>query len=195
MDENRLGTDHPRSHGDGSQKNRLDDAERANRDLRDKLAALEQKELYLRVLNDCAGSLLRQTTVDEIVWDVAKNAIARLGFEDCVIYLMDDACENLVQRAAHGPKNPREFDILNPILIPVGKGIVGSVARTGRMTNVPDTRKDDRYLVGLDLQSGERVGAITMKEKEPIFQVDALVNRVYYFEGKTRLIGYDFPSM
>jgi len=51
---------------------------------------------------------------------------------------------------------------------------------------------DDRFLVGLDLRSGERVGAIPMKEKEPNFMVDAVAGRVYYFAENARIAAYDF---
>ena len=52
--------------------------------------------------------------------------------------------------------------------------------------------EDERFLVGLDMQTGDRIGAIPMKEKEPQFMVDALGQRVYYFEGSTRVAAYDF---
>jgi len=78
---------------------------------------------------------------------VAKNCIGRLQFEDCVIYLVDDERDELVQKAAHGPKSPKEFEISSPIGIPMGKGIVGSVGFSGRAEIVPDTTKDPRYIV------------------------------------------------
>ena len=57
------------------------------------------------------------------------------------------------------------------------------------------TKEDDaRFLVGLDLESGERVGAIPMKEKEPNFMVDAIAGRVYYFAGDSRVAAYDFAT-
>jgi LytS/YehU family sensor histidine kinase len=86
-------------------------------------------------------------TEDAILWDVAKNCIGRLKFEDCVIYLLDEDTDELVQRAAHGPKSPREYEIKRPMGIPLGKGIVGSVAFTGRAEIVNDTLKDPRYIV------------------------------------------------
>ncbi len=57
------------------------------------------------------------------------------------------------------------------------------------------TKEDDaRFLVGLNMQTGDRVGAIPMKEKEPQFMVDALARRVYYFEDQKRIAAYDFSS-
>ena len=102
-----------------------------NEALRLKYEALVTKERYLDVINSFATSLIEQNTIDEIAWDVCKNAIAKLGLVDCVIYLFEDDREFLTQRAAYGPKNPEAFDILDPIRIKVGEGIVGAVAASG----------------------------------------------------------------
>jgi len=87
------------------------------------------------------------STVDDILWDIARNCISRLDFEDCVIYLLDEERQVLVQKAAYGIKNPAEREIFNPIEIPLGKGIVGSVAKTRRPELIKDTSKDERYIV------------------------------------------------
>ena len=121
--------------------------ERENAELRARCGALEAKASYLDVVNFFAATLLyAQTDLDDILWDVANNAVARLGLEDCVIYLVDEAGEYLVQRAAFGPKNPRGREILAPLRIPLGKGIVGAVAATGEVVMIADTRRDPRYI-------------------------------------------------
>lgn len=100
-----------------------------------------------RILTYFATSLYGQNTVDDIFWDLAKNCISQLRFEDCVIYQYDKEKNVLVQRAAYGPKNPQKHEILNPIEIPLGNGIVGTVAQTGRSEIVNDTTKDSRYIL------------------------------------------------
>ncbi|MGB4844669.1 MAG: two-component regulator propeller domain-containing protein [Ferruginibacter sp.] len=87
------------------------------------------------------------SSVDDILWDISRNCISRLGYQDCVIYMLDDERKMLVQKAAYGPKNPDAEEISNPIEIPLGKGIVGDVAKTGKASIVGDTSKDKRYLV------------------------------------------------
>jgi putative methionine-R-sulfoxide reductase with GAF domain len=109
--------------------------------------ALRRKTRYLEVIHEFALSQVALDSLEDIVWNVAKTAIAELGFVDCVIYLLDEQGKTLIQKAAHGPKNPLAQDILNPITIPVGEGIVGSVAKSGRIEWVEDTRKDSRYIV------------------------------------------------
>ncbi|MBS9462874.1 response regulator [Flagellimonas sp. 389] len=99
-----------------------------------------------KTVNYFSNSTFGKNTVDEILWDVAKNCIGRLGFVDCVIYLLDDQRQLLVQKAAYGGKNPGEFEIFQPMDIPVGKGIVGHVAKTGEAIIIRDTSQDPRYI-------------------------------------------------
>lgn len=119
------------------------------------LESLKKKEHYLEVINQFATSLLKAKSIDDIVWTVAKNAIAELGYEDCVVYLVDEQQEYLIQKAAHGPKNPIDLDILNPIKIKMGEGIVGYVAKTQQGEIVNDTRTDARYILDDDRRLSE----------------------------------------
>ncbi|MBC7935747.1 MAG: histidine kinase [Rhizobacter sp.] len=92
-------------------------------------------------------SLLNKNDVDDVLWDVAKNLISKLGFVDCMIYLWNADKTLLIQKAGYGPKGSIEemenkhFDVLP------GQGIVGTVAATGKALIVADTTKDDRYRV------------------------------------------------
>ncbi len=100
-----------------------------------------------RIINYFATSLYGRNTVEDVFWDVAKNCISQLGFEDCVLYQYDEERGLLVQKAAYGPKNPEKHEILNPIVIPLGKGITGYAALHGKYVLVPDTTKDSRYIL------------------------------------------------
>ncbi|HUC83281.1 MAG TPA: two-component regulator propeller domain-containing protein [Flavisolibacter sp.] len=94
-----------------------------------------------------ANSEYGENSVTEICWDIARNCISHLKLEDCVVYLIDEKQNVLVQKAAYGPKNPKEHEIINPIDIPIGEGIVGTAATTGKVVLVKDTTKDARYIV------------------------------------------------
>ncbi|MBK7809528.1 MAG: histidine kinase [Saprospiraceae bacterium] len=102
-----------------------------------------------------ANSGYEHSTVDDILWDICRNVIARFGFEDCVIYLLDDEKKVLIQKAAMGSKSPNPYEIKNPIEIPIGQGIVGSVALDGKSIIVNDTSKDSRYIVDDKARSSE----------------------------------------
>jgi ligand-binding sensor domain-containing protein/putative methionine-R-sulfoxide reductase with GAF domain len=109
---------------------------------------LEQREELETevVINYFASRINSHQRTDDILWDVAKNCISKLNFEDCVIYLVDTERNVLVQKAAYGPKMERDFTIYKPIEIPVGKGIVGTVAQTGKAELIPNTELDERYI-------------------------------------------------
>ncbi|HTH48058.1 MAG TPA: PAS domain S-box protein [Candidatus Limnocylindria bacterium] len=114
---------------------------------KDATARLRRSEAATRTINEFAASLSALHTEDDILWDITRLCIARLGFEDCVIYLLDADRGVLVQKAAYGPKNPHGREILSPIEIPLGHGVVGAAAETGTAELVPDTRLDPRYIV------------------------------------------------
>jgi ligand-binding sensor domain-containing protein/putative methionine-R-sulfoxide reductase with GAF domain len=115
---------------------------------RNKKIEEQREEIEMeQAINYFASSMSEQQTEENILWDVAKNCIGRLQFEDCVIYLHDEERDVLVQKAAHGPKSPRQYEISRPIEIKPGQGIVGSVAQNGRAEIIPDTTKDPRYLI------------------------------------------------
>ena len=88
--------------------------------------------------------MLRQNTLDDLVWDIAENAGRLLGFEDCVLYLCEP--HGLVQVSAFGIKSPNRHKIKDPIVIVYGDGIVGTVAATGNAECIGDLRSDPRYI-------------------------------------------------
>jgi len=112
-----------------------------------RLPAFVHKGEALRIVHDFAVGMLEARTIDELLWDVAAGAIARLGYEDCVIYLVDHEREVLVQRSAYGPKGSSDRTVHSQIELNIGEGIVGAVARSGRGEIVDDVRKDPRYVV------------------------------------------------
>ena len=114
-----------------------------------------ERHRYLEVLHQFTMSQASLTSVDDICWNITKTAIGDLGFVDCVVYLINDEGDTLIQRAAHGDKNPSEREILDPIEIPVGDGIVGAVAKTGELQLVNDTRSDPRYILDDDFRCSE----------------------------------------
>ncbi|MDP2041438.1 MAG: histidine kinase [Algoriphagus sp.] len=98
------------------------------------------------ILFHFSSSMFSMESEEEILWDMVRNCISILGFEDAVVYLLDESGEYLVQKAALGPKNPEGNQLLNAIKIPVGKGVTGKVAQTGLPLIVPDTRKEPAYI-------------------------------------------------
>lgn len=133
----------------------------------------------IEIISYFATSLFGKNTEEDIVWDIAKNCIGQLGLEDCVIYLFDNEQKNLLQKAAYGPKNPVNFEIYQPIVIPKGKGIVGTVAQTGVAEIIENTSKDARYIVDDEsrlseiavpiIYNGEVLGVIDSEHQQCAF--------------------------
>lgn len=125
-----------------------------------------------QVVNYFATSISEQKTVDDILWDIARNCISKLGFKDCVIYLIDEEKEVLIQKAAWGPKTTAENGILNPIDIKLGQGIVGTVAVTGKALIINDTSTDPRYIVD-DAMRFSEICVPILNEGKPIGVIDS----------------------
>jgi signal transduction histidine kinase/ligand-binding sensor domain-containing protein len=106
-----------------------------------------QKYEAQKTLNRFITALYGKNTPEEIFRSIAYNCIHQLGFVDCVIYQLNEERKVLIQKAAAGPKSPEGYEIINPIEIPVGKGIVGAVAKTGKAEIISNTRQDPRYIV------------------------------------------------
>ncbi|MFT3910791.1 MAG: histidine kinase [Ferruginibacter sp.] len=117
------------------------------------------------VINYFASQINSHQQTDTLLWDVAKNCISQLRFEDCVIYLLDDTRNVLVQKAAYGPKNKTAFAIHDPIEIPVGNGITGTVAKTGIAEIVNNTAEDKRYIIDDGKRSSEIAVPIFINKK------------------------------
>jgi PAS domain S-box-containing protein len=131
------------------------------RDITERKLALDRLERTVLVqtrLNEFATSLSPMHSQEDILWEITRQCISVLGFVDCVIYLLDEERGVLVQRAAYGPKNPRDREILAPLEVAIGAGIVGSVALTGLAEVIPDTRKEPRYI----MDDAERLSEISV---------------------------------
>lgn len=109
-------------------------------------------------------SFIGQDTEEDILWDLAKNCISKLGFVDCVIYLIDHENGCLIQKAAYGPKNPKDKSVYNPVRIDLGYGISGTVAMTGEAEMIHDTSKDPRYIVDDEVRLSEITVPISTDE-------------------------------
>ncbi len=107
---------------------------------------LARQRTLFKTINDFALKLLTIPSTEELVWYVAREVVGRMGFDDCVIYLIDQDRRLLRQSAAIGIKNPHANQIINALEIPIGDGITGTVAQTKQAMVVADLSKDPRYI-------------------------------------------------
>ncbi len=109
----------------------------------------------LQIINQFAKDLIRLSSSQDLIWHTVNEVVGQLGFLDCVIYLLDEDRDMLVQSAAHGYKSNKNRKIINPIEIPIGKGISGNVAKSGEPLLILDTESDERYIPDLTTMLSE----------------------------------------
>lgn len=110
-------------------------------------AELRKKQNFLNGINHFVTRLLVKENITDIAWEIAEDVIEHFGFEDCVIYILNKDRGCMEQIAAYGPKMEKGRQIVNPISVALGEGIVGAVAQSGKVEVVADTSKDERYIV------------------------------------------------
>jgi ligand-binding sensor domain-containing protein/putative methionine-R-sulfoxide reductase with GAF domain len=100
-----------------------------------------------QISNYFSSSLADKKNVEEVLWDVSKNLIGRMNYEDCMIYMWNEEHTKMIQKASYGPKGTPSaisssiFDVLP------GQGVVGHVMLTKEPLIISDTRLDNRYRV------------------------------------------------
>jgi ligand-binding sensor domain-containing protein/putative methionine-R-sulfoxide reductase with GAF domain len=145
----------------------------------EKLKAEEYKSQFEleQISHYFSSSLANKRNVDEVLWDVAKNLIGRMNYQDCMIYLWNEDKTRLVQKASFGAKGSpaaireKVFDVLP------GQGVVGHVMLTREPLLISNTREDDRYRVDdiarlseacvPIIHNNELIGVIDSEHPEP----------------------------
>lgn len=134
----------------------------------------------LSILSYFATSLFDKNKVDDVLWDIVENCISILELEDCVIYMFDESRQVLFQKAAFGHKSSGKRKILSPIIIPLGQGIVGSVALSGKPEIVDDVSRDHRYICD-DIQRRSELAVPIMSVDKVIGVIDSEHSQKSFF--------------
>jgi two-component system LytT family sensor kinase len=111
-----------------------------------KLSSYQHQLEIEKVTGFFSATIHQHDDTGKLLWDVAKNLIGKLGFEDCMIYLWNDEKTVLLQKAGYGIKGSMQTEIDKNIYhVPKGKGIVGAAVESGLPMLVNDTTLDKRY--------------------------------------------------
>jgi len=129
------------------------------------LQLLKQEKQHLQIISDFAVSLLSINQLDKILWHLAQNVIAKLGFEDVVIYLADEQQKTLHQQSAYGDKSSNINTILTPINIPFGEGVVGKAAQSKHPVLIENTQECDFYIVDDNARLSELAVPMVINDK------------------------------
>ena len=114
----------------------------------------ERADSHAALLQGLPLALIGASGLDEVLRLTARYVMDALEYQDCVIYLRTPDGE-FEQRAAWGPKSPDGIEIINPLRLRSGQGIVGSAALTQETQLVCDTTADDRYVPDVGAQGSE----------------------------------------
>ncbi len=120
---------------------------------------------FLQLIMDYTGAISSVVSEEEVCQLLTQKVISQLGLEDCVIYLFDESSGLLQQISAHGPKSGFDLDIVDPITIRPGYGIVGAAFVNAKHEWVSDTRQDPRYMVDDRLRLSELAVPIIIDDK------------------------------
>lgn len=118
----------------------------------------------INIYNEITNKILGLTKYEEITWNVINSIAQYLNCDDCIFYLVDHENEVLTQIAAYGEKI-YDGEIVNLLTIPIGNGIVGTVAKTGEPELIHDTSKDDRYIVDIENNFSEITVPVVVEGK------------------------------
>ncbi|MGB1318081.1 MAG: GAF domain-containing protein, partial [Flavobacteriales bacterium] len=140
----------------------------------------DSQQHYLELLSRFSADLIGKTKVEDVLWCITENAIAELGFEDCVVYLLSESGEHLIQKAAYGPKKGEKQEVVEPIKIEVGAGVVGHVAKTGVAEIVKDCSSDPRYIKDDAIRNSEITVPI-LKDGQVIGIIDSEHSQIGYY--------------
>lgn len=134
------------------------------------------------------NSVYGENSVDEICWDIARNCCLQLRFEDCTVFLWDHEKEKLVQKAMYGSKNSTESEIVDPLQLSLGEGIVGSAAKMKKVVNISDTSRDHRY-IAMDANKLSEIAVPILHEGKLIGVLDSEHSEKRFFtEDHTRAL-------
>lgn len=143
----------------------------------------ERNSRMLKTLNNLSSSILGKSDLFDISWEIANNISKHLKLQDCVVYLYNNNENVLTQTASLGNKIDKDNNIKNPLIIKLGEGIVGTVAKEGTHLLVNDTSKDSRYLVDDKSRMSELAVPIIANNKV-IGVIDSENSEKYFFKNE-----------
>jgi serine/threonine protein kinase len=111
------------------------------------------KMVKLMVILEANKSLAATLDTTETLRIILRTATSETDAERGTIFLTDPPTGELVSQILEG-------GAVAPIRLPVGRGIAGSVARTGEIVNVGDAYNDRRFDSNTDAGSGYRTTSI-----------------------------------
>ncbi len=120
---------------------------------------------------------MENTAKDDPFYGLALRLKETLGCDRCTFFLVDREANEVWSRAAIGLE-------IAEIRLPTHRGVVGYVARTGRMLNLKDVYNDPRFDRSVDQRTGYRTKTmLTMAIRDGSGSVVGVLQALNKVEG------------
>lgn len=142
---------------------------------------LKVQQKHLKAINEFSTKIINSQTVKEIVDEITTNTVQYFGFTDCTVYLLNANKDLLSQVSAFGKREIKEAAD-NSIFVGLGKGVVGTVAATGKPILLGDTSKENDFV----LNSGDGFSVLAvpiMADNEVIGVIDSEHKEIDFFNN------------
>ncbi len=114
---------------------------------------------------------------------VSEECIPLLDIEDCVIYLYDEEKDKLIQVAAYGNKKSDDDNVINPIELRPGTGVVGNCFIQKKPILVQDTSTYSDYVVD-DAHRNSELSVPIMSDGQVIGVIDSEHSQRGFFKER-----------
>ena len=115
------------------------------------IAASQLPAEVLATMAEIGEHINASLNLDEVLAHSAEQIKRLIDYEIFAVLLLDENTRELNFRFSIGHRK----EVVETWRIPVGQGIIGTAAATGRPVRVSDVRKDSRYLNALDAVQSE----------------------------------------
>jgi sigma-B regulation protein RsbU (phosphoserine phosphatase) len=105
-------------------------------------------------LLDIAKAMTAEHDLDSLLRLILSEAVRVVGADRCTLWVVDRDRNELWSKVAQGLEKEQI------IRIPIGVGIAGQVASTGKVINIPDAYADPRFFREADKRTGFRTRSI-----------------------------------
>ena len=169
----------PRKAGSPAKRGRRAKPKRARRQSRNPAFArygeLSPQAAGYAIVHDIAKALTSTLQIDQVLKTIMEKVQELLSPDTWSLLLVDEVTNELFFQIATG----KAADKLKDVRIPMGEGIAGWVAKSGKATIVPDVAKDPRFMNQIDQVTKMRTRSIIcvpIRGKERVLGVIEIIN-------------------
>lgn len=120
--------------------------------------ALQRRNEKLQRLLEVAKSLGAEKDIDKLLGTILTNAAEVIGADRCSLFVVDREAQELWSKIAQGISS--EGGQNGEIRFPMGKGIAGQCAATGKVIKLDNPYADPRFNPEVDKRTGYRTTSI-----------------------------------